>query len=311
MTMINEDPIVSVIIPNYNHGSFLSKRIDSVLAQRYQDFELIILDDCSTDNSREVIESYRAHPKVRHIVYNEVNGGGPFGQWSKGISLSKGKYIWIAESDDWCEDSLLERLIKPLEADKDCHISYCQSYCVETDGKIKWLSSHTKLEEVVDGKHFTKKYMLLGNTIFNASMVVWRKQVYSQITHDFVDYKFAGDKLFWIRLAQRGKVAINGRLMNYFLKHKGDVSGNAMKSGIGCLEEMKILNVMYSEEIIDNREYYKGYKKIFKSYWLLKKGINAELQNQINMLLSNPLDSKRSYYKALLSVTWKNLRNKK
>lgn len=309
--MIVDELLVSVIIPNYNHGQFLSKRIDSVLAQTFQGFELIILDDCSTDNSRIVIETYRSHPKVKHIVYNEINGGGPFGQWAKGISLSKGKYIWIAESDDWCENNLLERLIVPLEADDDCLVSYCQSYCVEIDGTIRWQSSHDRLEEIIDGRQFIKKYMLLGNTIFNASMVVWRKQIYSKVLHDFVDYKFAGDRVFWTRLAQCGKVAINGRLMNYFLKHGGDVSGDATKSGLGYLEDIRILNLMYNEKLINNKEYFKAYKKLFKSYWLLRKRVNSNIRNEINSLLSNPLDDGwKTYYKVLLSARWEQLRNR-
>lgn len=302
--MISEKPVVSIIVPNYNHGQFLSKRIESILAQTYQNFELIILDDCSIDNSRAVIENYRDHPKVKYIVYNEENGGSPFAQWAKGISLSTGKYIWIAESDDWCEDRLLERLIAPLDADDNCHVSYCQSYCVEEDGTIRWQSSHHKLEEIVDGKQFIKKYMLLGNAVFNASMVVWRKQLYSQVSHDFVHYKFAGDRVFWTRLAQHGNVAINGRLMNYFLKHKGDVSGNAIKLGIGFFEDMKILNLLYSEKLITNSEYFKAYKKLFKSFWFSKKRLNPNIKIGLEDLLSAPLDSKTSYYKALASVVW-------
>lgn len=68
-------PKVSVIIPNYNHSSYLKERIDSILNQTFQNFEVIILDDCSTDNSKEIIELYRDHTKVSHIVYNEKNSG--------------------------------------------------------------------------------------------------------------------------------------------------------------------------------------------------------------------------------------------
>src|ERR1700742_1367615 len=102
---------VSVIVPNYNHSRYLNQRIDSVLSQTYQDFELIILDDCSTDDSRKIIKQYQEHPKVSHIVFNETNSGTTFKQWKKGIELAKGKYIWIAESDDWCEPNLLETLV--------------------------------------------------------------------------------------------------------------------------------------------------------------------------------------------------------
>ena len=71
-------PKVSVIIPNYNHSTFLTERIDSILNQTYQDFELIILDDCSIDNSVSIIESYRNNEHVTHIVLNEQNTGSTF-----------------------------------------------------------------------------------------------------------------------------------------------------------------------------------------------------------------------------------------
>ena len=99
---------VSVIIPNYNHAQYLPERIESVFGQTYPNYEVIILDDCSTDNSREVIEQYRTNPHVSQIIYNEENSGGVFKQWKKGLSLAKGDLLWIAESDDKCENTFLE-----------------------------------------------------------------------------------------------------------------------------------------------------------------------------------------------------------
>ena len=104
----------SVIIPNYNHSSFLRQRIDSVLNQHYPHFELIILDDNSTDGSRDVIENYRNSTKVSHIVYNEQNSGSPFLQWKKGIELAQHDWIWIAESDDFAATGFLEQAVKTI-----------------------------------------------------------------------------------------------------------------------------------------------------------------------------------------------------
>ena len=97
---MHSTPLISIIIPNYNHALYLKQRIDSVLNQTFQDFELIILDDCSTDNSREIIERYRGNPKITQIIYNKKNSGGVFKQWIKGIEKVKGEYVWIAERDD-------------------------------------------------------------------------------------------------------------------------------------------------------------------------------------------------------------------
>lgn len=303
-------PKVSVIIPNYNHGKYLKKRVDSVLSQTFQDIEVIVLDDASTDDSREILEQYRSNEKISEIIYNEENTGNPFYQWNEGIVRAKGKYIWIAESDDWCENNMLQYLLDGIERDEMCTISYCQSYCVDGENNIKWQSSYHKLEDIVTGRQFINQYMIRVNTIFNASMAIWRRDAYNKISHDFKDYRFAGDKLFWIRLAEQGKVAINGRIMNYFRKHDTDVSGHAIRSGLGYLEDMRILNVLYNEQIIDGTAYYKGYKKFFREYWENRHTISDDLRSSLKEIFSNPLDAKLSFYKVWLSTLWKKIRGK-
>ncbi len=99
--------LVTVIVPNYNHAPYLKRRIESILNQTYQDLELIILDDCSNDNSIDIIKQYQNHKKISHIERNEKNSGSPFKQWQKGIELAKGEYIWIAESDDYADPEFL------------------------------------------------------------------------------------------------------------------------------------------------------------------------------------------------------------
>ena len=108
---------VSVIIPNYNYANFIIERIDSILMQTYPIYELIILDDCSTDNSVEVIEE-----KIKDIkdikvkfIKNEKNSGGVFRQWKKGFDAATGDFIWIAEADDSAENNFVEELIKPFD----------------------------------------------------------------------------------------------------------------------------------------------------------------------------------------------------
>jgi len=128
-------PEVSVIIPNYNHARFLKDRIDSVLKQTFQDFELIILDDLSPDNSRDIINSYADHPRVTHIVLNTENSKNTFKQWEKGIALASGKYIWLAESDDKAEPDLLASLMKGFHDNEAVTVSFCESYWIDPDNE--------------------------------------------------------------------------------------------------------------------------------------------------------------------------------
>ena len=81
---------VSIIVPNYNHARYLPKRIGTILRQTYQDFELILLDDCSTDDSRLVLSRYANDPRVR-IEFNDVNSGSTFKQWNKGVQMANGE----------------------------------------------------------------------------------------------------------------------------------------------------------------------------------------------------------------------------
>ena len=112
------NPLVSVIIPNYNHAKYLRQRINCILQQTYKNIEIIILDDKSTDNSIDVIKEYESNPFVCKIVLNEQNSGSTFIQWNKGFSLAKGDLIWISESDDFCENTLLQTLVKEIMKDE-------------------------------------------------------------------------------------------------------------------------------------------------------------------------------------------------
>src|SRR6516165_4112189 len=84
-------PKVSVIVPNYNHARFLPQRLDSILGQTFQNFEMILLDDCSTDESRLILDKYRSNPRVK-IEFNPANSGNTFRQWNKGVRLARGEY---------------------------------------------------------------------------------------------------------------------------------------------------------------------------------------------------------------------------
>jgi glycosyltransferase involved in cell wall biosynthesis len=127
-------PKVSVIIPNYSHDRFLTKRIQSILDQTFQDFEIIYLDDASTDKSDAVVAPFPS--RFTHAIKNKTNSGIPFKQWNKGASLAKGEYLWIAESDDYADKHFLERLVDVLDRHPNVGLAYCQSWGVDEGDRI-------------------------------------------------------------------------------------------------------------------------------------------------------------------------------
>jgi glycosyltransferase involved in cell wall biosynthesis len=301
---------VSIIIPNYNHAPYLKQRIDTVLAQTFRDFEVIILDDCSTDNSKEIIDQYAEHTKITKVIFNEINSGSPFLQWEKGINLASGKYVWIAESDDWCEPSLLQELVDGIRKDDECVLSYCQMYYINGYNKIKWQSSHKLLSEIVDSGPFIKDYLAVDVSIYNASMAIFRRDKFKNVPKDFTTYKFSGDRLFWIQIAMQGKTHISGKVLNYFRKHDRDVSGKAYASGLNFIEELNIINWMYKTELIDDHVYAKAYKKQFKEYWKVRNTIEPANRLVIKPLFDHPLSSKANKLKFLPSAIWKAFKSK-
>lgn len=276
--------MVSVIIPNYNHARYLEQRIATVLSQTYRNFEVIILDDCSTDNSRDIIEKYRSHEKVSGIYYNEVNSGSTFRQWVKGIELCQGEFVWIAESDDWCEATFMEEVVTGLRANEDCVVGYCQSYCIQDTNKIKWQSGYSHLNAVEKGTDFIQKHMLSGTAIFNASMAIWKKDTFRLISKEFMSYRFCGDWLFWIELCRHGNVFISGKLLNYFRKHAGDVSGKAIQQGIDIAEELKMFHLLYTRKWISHAEFTKTLKTGYVHYKAVRKQLTPERRKEIERL---------------------------
>ena len=234
-------PLVSIVVPNYNHGKYLKERLDSVFNQTYSNFEVILLDDCSTDNSRDILSQYSQHPKVSHCVFNDVNTGNTFMQWNKGIALAKGEFIWIAESDDFCDSDFLEEVSKPLIANENVVLSYCQSNRVDEKGQVigNW-KTHTdslSIEQfendfVLEGNFFIENYLIYKNVIPNASAVVFKKK-YLQIPSDLIssnELKYCGDWVIYLQQIINHKVAFIASSMNSFRFHSSSVIAKASKS---------------------------------------------------------------------------------
>lgn len=248
------NPKVSVIIPNYNHAKYLEQRIESVLNQTYQDFEVIILDDCSPDNgaSRAVIERYRSNPHVSHIVYNEQNSGSTFIQWKKGFSLAKGEIIWIAESDDWCELNFLETLMPLWEQYPDCSVIQSGVHCFHDDGTNAWKNEHTGKITYSNGTDFIKYNMVCsGTAIPNASAVTFRKDVAMSLPQDYMEYKSAGDRLFWIYMLERGNYCKIDLPLNHFRIHQNKVSFGKEIDGTQSRERYRINKYLHTKGYYD------------------------------------------------------------
>lgn len=225
-------PKVSIIIPNYNHQKFLFQRLESIFNQTYQDFEVILLDDCSTDDSWRILQSYANHPKVSHIERNSQNSGSPFGLWEKGFSLAKGKFIWIAESDDVAALNFLEGLVAKFVS-KDIVLAHCRSNNFTEDmnhsKKNNWLDDLDKgfqdKDYVEDGQWLLKKIGIFKCPVLNVSSAIFRKDILKNIEIP-KSFRYSGDWFFWAQIFMKGKIVYMADTRNYFRIHSGSATSS-------------------------------------------------------------------------------------
>lgn len=287
-------PLVSVIIPNYNHAPFLNQRIDSVLDQTFQDFEVIILDDCSTDDSRKVIEDYRNHPKISHIILNEMNSGSPFKQWEKGIALAKGEWIWIAESDDWCESNFLNELFLTVNLfdSKEISIAYTQTFVYNNvTGFVTYDIKKRKIVNYINKENFVEERMLPRPSIMNASMAIFKKNSYVKISKDFENYKYCGDWLFWTEIGRTGDAVEVGKLLSYHRYHPNNTYNTNYKLGNTFKEELDIISKIEKQNWAPKSAVDNAYMVYYNLFLNLKKTLNTESINNVNLLFSKYIHS--------------------
>ena len=236
-----DGPLVSVIVPNYNHAAFLDERIGSILNQTYTNIEVLLMDDCSSDNSCEVLQRWAEKDERITTLFNEINSGSPFAQWEKGANWAQGKYIWIAESDDYATEDMLALHVQALESNHRAVLAYSHSRIADVNGKIlrdfkedyafifgdasKW-----SRDFIVSGKEEVARTMVFSNTIPNASGVLMRKSAFDQVGAPATTWLLNGDWLFYAQLLQLGDLIFFATPRNFFRFHNQTQRSRAMAS---------------------------------------------------------------------------------
>lgn len=244
--------LVSVIVPNFNHATFLTQRIESILAQDYPSFEVIVLDDCSSDDSMAILEAYRNNPHLRALVRNEKNSGNTFVQWRKGLSMAQGDYVWIAESDDVASPELLTNLVHLLEQPNQEGslpvLAFSASEWIDSKGQSipRTQTARWKRPFRMNGPEFATRFLTGYSYICNASAVVMRRDAALRVSDAYLQYRASGDRQFWIEMALQGDVCYTPMRLNQFRQHLQKVSAPAEKAGRNIVEDHHIYSAMRS-----------------------------------------------------------------
>ncbi|MDB5200765.1 MAG: glycosyl transferase family protein [Ferruginibacter sp.] len=238
----NSQPLVSVIIPSYNHAAFLKARIDSVLQQTVKDIEIIILDDASNDGSVAIIiEALQNNTRIKFLPADK-NSGSTFIQWNKGIARASADIIWIAESDDVADPDFLSTMLEALSAEDKIVLAYCQSQRMNEEGAVtgSWYDFTEDLDSRLfstdfrmGGQEYISRFLIHRNTIPNASAVLFKKSAYLRAGEANEHLPANGDWLCWLKMLCYGNIAFSAKPMNYFRYHAHSViaKANSTKAG--------------------------------------------------------------------------------
>jgi glycosyltransferase involved in cell wall biosynthesis len=242
-------PTVSIVVPSYNHARFLRRRIESILQQTFRDFELILMDDCSADDSWAILSSYASDPRVR-LFRNEVNSANVFQQWNKGVSLALGEFVWIAESDDDADPRLLRNLVTALETNPNVTFAYCRSRCISGEDQALGFADAIYFPDLeperwknnfcADGYQECRTHLIRYNSVPNASSVLFREAIYREVGGADESFRLCGDWKLWASMALRGDVAYIAEPLNYFRIHNASVTSSVDQARVHVLEWLRV-----------------------------------------------------------------------
>ena len=217
--------LVSIVVTSFNHSSYLDIRMKSLLKQTYENFEIIIIDDCSTDDSVQILKKYTDIKKVRLIALTENIGYA--NATNLGVDMAKGEFVMIAESDDYNDPMHIEILHNVIKDNPDVGAAYCRSKIVNANGNVisndfanrefsfkKQCFSDTKIL----GKEMLK-YLLISCVIPNLSAALIRKSIFHKIKGLSSEYKACSDWDFWFRMSYECNFYYISRPLNNFRIH--------------------------------------------------------------------------------------------
>lgn len=212
-------PLVSFVVPCYRMAHLLPECVHSILSQSYQNFEILIMDDCSPDDTPVVARSFR-DPRISHIR-NEENLG-HLRNYNKGISLAEGRYIWLISADDVLRRPyVLERYVTFMEQHPAVGYTICPAVGL-VDGRDTGILDYSWLggeDNLLDGRRFllTK---LIGSGCIAAPTAMARKECYTAISMFPLDMPHQGDIYLWSCFALHYDVGYFAEPMVYYRQNQ-------------------------------------------------------------------------------------------
>ena len=256
-------PLVSILVPNFNHAPYLRQRLDTIYAQTWTNFEVLLMDDCSTDASRAILQEYADRfPDRTRVIFNEVNSGGPFYQWEKGLRDAKGEVIWVAESDDWSSENFLETLV-PFFANPAVQLAFAPTTFMNAEGSAQVWSMEDYLADLGPGRwarpfvrtaaQIVREAFGEKNIIPNVSSAVFRKIDRLEVleSHVWRSMRTCGDWVFYLNQIRGGLVAYSPDAQNFYRLHPTNTSVRSFSKDSYYIEHEEVAKTIQRHYRVD------------------------------------------------------------
>ncbi|MEK6477047.1 glycosyltransferase [Catalinimonas sp. 4WD22] len=208
---MKNDILVSVYITNYNYGKYISQAVESVLHQTLDDFEIIIIDDGSTDNSREIIEDYAQHPKIK-VIFQKNKGLNVTNNIA--LRVAKGKYIMRLDADDFLDQNALLVMSNALEKDDELGLVFPDYYITDEGGH----------PESIHKRHdFDKEVSLLDQAAHGACTMI-RASFLRELGGYNEDYSCQDGYELWVKFTAQHKVSNINTPLFYYRQHGSNLT---------------------------------------------------------------------------------------
>lgn len=222
---MTDNPLVSVIVPMFNAQNTIGETISSVQAQTYQNWEMLVVDNCSTDNSRDMLRDFIQQDRRIRLIESDYNSGGPARPRNIGIRNALGKYLAFLDSDDLWLPEKLKMEVDFLENNKEYFLVYSKCF-IKTNGKISGIDPL----KVRSGNVFNQLY--LGHNFIPCLTVMMVNQRGSGEYFFSEDKRFicAEDYVLWLSIARKHKIGFIDEPLAIYVLHGNNLSGGVFET---------------------------------------------------------------------------------
>jgi glycosyltransferase involved in cell wall biosynthesis len=303
--MINKDQqLVSVVFTSYNHQKYLKQALDSIVNQTYSNIEIIVVDDNSTDGSRQILKDYEDNPKVNlHLL--EKNTGSYVKASNYGARLAKGEYLLFAQCDDHADSEQIEKLVNAFKVDKNIGVVYSKSNLIDKNGAIydddfrgreSSFKKKCAFDTIITSTEM-RRFLSYSCVIPNLSAAIVKTDLYLKVGKLSEEYLVAADWAFWLALAEETDFYYLTCPLNNFRQHE-----TTIRSKIKIEKQIFEIYTLFYDHI-------KKYNLPFKKSIRLKLGaglvwFSFMVENSLAGIKSFPLVLKSTFRIEKLNFTF-------